>query len=192
MNSVLAAIANRRSANPRRMTGPGPSVQELALLAEAAAAAPDHGRLGPLRLENIADQQRASLADVFADAAREANIVATPEDIAAARDRALAGPCLLAVIARIDVAHPVIPASEQWISVGAGLQNVLLVLESLGYQSKMVSGRRVQSAQLRNAFALDASSHLVGFIVAGRGADPAKLSARRSPADVLSEWQGLI
>ena len=33
MNPVLAAIANRRTANLRRITGPGLSGQELALLA---------------------------------------------------------------------------------------------------------------------------------------------------------------
>ncbi len=147
MNPVLEAIHARRSQNPKFMTGPDLSQAELNVLAEAAAAAPDHGRLGPLRLAHITD--RAALADAFAAAAVEADAAATPDDIAAARERAMAGPCLIAVLAHIQPDHPTVPAHEQWVAVGAGLQNLLLAVESLGLQAKMVSGRRVQSAAMR-------------------------------------------
>ncbi|WP_160147820.1 hypothetical protein [Tabrizicola flagellatus] len=46
MNPVLQAIHARRSVGPRHLTGPDLTEEELAALAGAAAAAPDHGMLG--------------------------------------------------------------------------------------------------------------------------------------------------
>ncbi len=186
MNPVLEAIHARRSQNPKFMTGPDLSQAELNVLAEAAAAAPDHGRLGPLRLAHITD--RAALADAFAAAAVEADAAATPDDIAAARERAMAGPCLIAVLAHIQPDHPTVPAHEQWVAVGAGLQNLLLAVESLGLQAKMVSGRRVQSAAMRSAFGLSADENLVGFVAIGRSDAPAKPIQRRPAHEVQRDW----
>lgn len=189
MNPILTAIHARRSVSPRRLTGRALSGEELTILAAAAAAAPDHGNLGPLQLIAVAPDDRAVLAEVFAAAALEADPAASAEDLDRARNRAMAAPTLLAIVARIDDSHPVVPASEQWVSVGAGLQNALLALESLGFRGKMVSGRRVASMTLRSAFGLREEEHLVGFITIGAfDADP-KLARRRAPEDVLSVWK---
>lgn len=186
MTPVLAAIHTRRSCNPYSMTGPDVAHDDLVLLAAAVAAAPDHGRLGPLDLVHIKD--RHALADAFAAAAIEADPASTPDQITAARDRALAGPCLIALIARLQPDHPTIPENEQWISVGAGLQNLLLAFESLGWHAKVVSGRRVQSAALRTAFGLNAARVLVGFVVAGHSDAPSKPVERRGWEELLSVW----
>lgn len=188
MNPVLDALHARRSHNPRALTGPDLTAAQLALLAEAAAAAPDHGRLGPLRLLHVAN--RAALADAFATAATEADPAATADDLTAARDRAMAGPCLIAVICRLQPDHPTVPVTEQWIAVGAGLQNLLLAAESLGLGAKMVSGRRVGSAALRRAFSLTGEEALVGFVTIGGKAGPSKPITRRSAQEMLAEWTG--
>lgn len=188
---VIDAILARRSVGPRHLGLPGPSNEDLFTLAMAAAAAPDHGRLGPLRLIHIPDHKRDALADLFRQVAR-ANDPASPDDvIEAAGMRAMTGPVLLAVIAHIRDDHPDIPSREQWLSVGAALQNVLLAAEARGFAAKMVSGRRVRSPTLRNAFRLAESDHLLGFVMLGT-ANPvgiAKPSHRRSAAQVLSEWE---
>lgn len=189
MTPILTAIDARRSVSPRRLTGRALSVQELTSLAEAAAAAPDHGRLGPLQLVAVAPEDRAALANVFAAAALEADPAATDEDLDRARDRAMAAPTLIAVVANIADHHPAVPASEQWISVGAGLQNVLLALESLGHRGKLVSGRRIASATLRSAFGLGEGAHLVGFITIGAFEGYPKPVRRRAADSVLSFWR---
>ncbi|WP_212524824.1 nitroreductase family protein [Actibacterium sp. MT2.3-13A] len=189
MNPILTAIHARRSVSPRRLTGRALSIEELTTLAEAAAAAPDHGNLGPLHLIAVAPEDRAALAEVFARAALEADPAASAEDLGRARDRALAAPTLIAIVARIDDRHPAVPASEQWISVGAGLQNALLVLETLGCRGRIVSGRRVASQALRSAFGLTEAEHLAGFIAIGAFEGDPKPARRRATESVLSIWR---
>jgi len=187
MHSTLLALHDRCSVGPRHLRGPAPGRTELLQVAAAAATAVDHAALGPFRLIHIPDAMRAHLADVFAAAAQEADPKADADALAKARERALAGPGLLAVV--VDLRdHPQVPPEEQWVSAGAALQNTLLALESLGYRAKMLSGARVRSRALRSAFDLDDSSHLLGFIAMGHHTGMIRRAARRSAEEVLSEW----
>lgn len=188
MNDIADRICARRSVSPRYLAGPGPSEDELAEMATAVAAAPDHGRLGPTRLVHIPDTRREALADAFAAAALEADPQIDAGRLQDARARAGNGACLLAVIATIDKDHPQVPSHEQWISVGAAIQNVLLVAESFGYRTKIVSGIRVTSRAMRAAFGLVNSEHLVGFIVMGSFGGKSKETPRRTIDELLSEW----
>jgi len=187
MPEILKALLDRSSVGPRHLTGPAPGRDELLRVAAAAAAAPDHASLGPMRLIHIADATRGKLADVFAAAAFEADPDADAEAIARTRERALAGPGLLAVVVDLKK-HPNVPAEEQWVCAGAALQNTLLALEDLGYRAKMLSGARVRSKALRSAFDLDENAHLLGFIAVGRHQGDGKRSTRRDPEQMLSEW----
>lgn len=126
MNDIVDSIRARRSVSPKLLARPGPTPDELVVMAAAAAAAPDHGRLGPTRLVHIPDAKREALADAFAAAALEADPQIDTCRMDEARERARNGACLLAVIASIEECHPQVPPHEQWISVGAALQNVLL------------------------------------------------------------------
>ena len=106
----------------------------------AACAAPDHGHLGPAEFVYIPDDMRPALADVFEAAAIEADPDISPELRTVARERSFNGPCLLALLVRIDADNGIVPESEQWLSAGAALQNVLLAIEELGYHAKVVGG----------------------------------------------------
>ena len=188
--TVIDAILACRSTGPRNLGPPGPGRQDLRSLASAAAAEPDHGRLGPLRLTHIPDDKRNALADLFMAAVRAADPNASAAVIEAAGARALSGPMLLAVIATIRDDHPDIEPHEQWISVGAALQNVLLAAEALGFAAKMVSGRRVRSPVLRSAFSLAENEHLVSFVMIGTASmeAAARPALRRSVDQMLSDW----
>ena len=101
-----------------------------------------------------------------------------------ARERALAGPCLVAVTARIDAGNA-IPPHEQWIAVGAALQNFMLAASSMDYVAKVVSGKRVSSDALRGFFQLDAGEHLVGFIAIGTSTQPPRELPRKPPEEIF-------
>ncbi|MDP3377099.1 MAG: nitroreductase family protein [Brevundimonas sp.] len=188
MNALLPALLSRRSVGPRHLTGPDLTEGELLSLAEAAAAAPDHGMLGPLQLIHIPARHRGALAEVFAQAALEADPMADAAALQAARDRAMAGPALIAVLARLTPDHPVVPVEEQWVAVGAGLQNLLLAALSLGLDAKPLSGRRVKSQALRQAFRLPDTTHLVAFVALGRAVDDRRERPRRKPGDLMQSW----
>jgi nitroreductase len=188
MTPILAAIQSRCSVGPRHLTGPALTMEELDLLAQAAAAAPDHGRVGPARLIHIPATARDALADAFARAAVEAAPDADTEILARARDRALAGPNLIALVARIEPDHATVSAQDQWLSVGAALQNVLLTAESLGLRAKMLSGNRVRSVAMRHALNLMGTEHLAGFVALGHCSDAARPRSRRNANEIMSVW----
>lgn len=174
--SVIDAILARRSTAPRHLGLYGPGPEDLQSLASAAAAAPEHGRLGPLPLIHIPDGKRNAQADLFMEAARAADPNASAAVFEPAGARALSGPVFLEVIATIQNDHPDIAQYEQWISVGAALQNILLAAEALSFAAKMVSGRRVRSPVLRSAFRRAENDHLVGFVMFGTASAEAAAS----------------
>ena len=180
-----------RHLGPRHLGPPGPGPEGLHIFASAAAAAPDHGRLGPLRLTHIPDDKRVALADLFIEAARAADPNVPAAVIEAAGGRALSGPVLVAVIATVQNNDPDIAPHKQWISVGAALQNAPLAAQALGLACKMVNGRRVRSPVLRSAFRLAENVNLVGFVMFGTaGAETAaKPALRRSVNQILSDWR---
>ena len=186
MTDMIERICARRSVSPKYLDVPGPNPEQIREMVRAACAGPDHGRLSPARFVYIADDQRDALADAFVAAAIEADSTASGDRLASTRERALNGPCLIAVIARIADDNPQVPPHEQWVAVGAALQNLLLAAESLGYRGKTVSGARVRSQALRRAFALRDDESLLAFVALGTLKGEAKELPRRSPDEVLS------
>ncbi len=167
-NPVLAAITGRRSAKAHMLEGPAPTRAEIEAIVTAGAAAPDHGLIVPFRFVEIAAERRAALADAFEVAAREGGKTPSAEDIAKARDKALNGPLLLALIGRKQPNHPKITLTDQQLALGGALQNMVLAAESLGYGVALRSGHALNSSALRAAFRLGASEELLCFLAIGR------------------------
>lgn len=90
----------------------------------------------------------------------------------------------MAVVARIDDGNA-IPSHEQWIAVGAALQNFMLAASSMDYAAKVVSGKRVDSDALRGFFRLGAGEHLVGFIAMGTSTQAPRELPRKLPEEIL-------
>jgi nitroreductase len=88
----------RQTILPKRLGSPGPDAQQLECIVGAAAHAPDHGQLLPWRFVLVPQAQRTRLADVFADALRERDAAALPEQIEQAREKAFRSPVLLLAV----------------------------------------------------------------------------------------------
>ncbi len=188
MNAVLEALCARHSLGARHLVGPGPDDAALTLMAEAALHAPDHDELVPFRFKVVkSDAARDRLAALFAQAARDAG----KDEAGAALDaeRARQAPVTVAVLARIDMGHPVVPAHEQWVALGGALANFMNAAHALGFAGKMLSGAKVRHPGLQAAFC-DAGETLVGWIALGRAARPPKSRAPKAlPADICKEWK---
>ncbi len=163
---LLAPWLTRRSIGPKHLEDPGPSARELECLLRAAFTGPDHARLRPCRLKPLDRAQRERLALAFQNYRRAADGDLSPEDASVERQRALRGPCLVAVTARIQEDHCLVPVHEQWIAVGAVIGNLLAAANALGYVGKMLSGDRVRAACVRSLLC-DAGEILVGFVYLG-------------------------
>lgn len=186
MPSALAALLRRYSLGIRHLADPGPDDEALALMAAAALRAPDHGRLTPFRFAPVRGAARERLATLFAAAAADAGKDAASAALDA--ERARSAPVTVAVIARIDLGHPLVPAHEQWIAVGGAIGNFLNAAHLLGYAGKMLSGAKARHPALIAAFC-EPGETLVGWIALGT---PLRAPAARRDApasvDVLRAW----
>jgi len=182
---IFDALTQRRSAKAAQLGGARPSAETIARIVAAGAAAPDHGLLVPFRFVDVAMDRREALADAFVAALKEKTPNPEGGEIEKARDKALRGPLLIALIARLQPNHPKIPISDQWLSVGAAMQNMVLEAEAEGLGVALRSGFALGSESLRNAFGLDANEHLVCFLAIGE--NPARLPDRKKP-DLKDVW----
>lgn len=181
-DDAVAAIARRFSVGPKHLAAPGPDAVALQRAAEAAARAPDHEQLRPWRLLVVPAERRAELAELFA---RDA--LARGTDPQRARERALGGPVLVALVARIEDGRADVPAHEQWMAAGGALANFLSALHLMGFAGKALSGSAVEGAAVRAALE-GPGERLVCWIALGtptRSAHPRKPESGDAPA----RWQ---
>lgn len=183
---ALAALLTRYSVGPKHLTEPGPSDAHLALMAEAALRAPDHAELVPYRFKVVRGAAKEGMAALFADAARAAG--KGEEGAALDAERALKPPMTVAVVARIDLGHPLVPAHEQWAAVGGAIASFLTAAHALGFGGKMLSGAKVRDAAIAAAFC-EPGETLLGWIALGTPVRKAAGPSRKGDsAAVLVDW----
>lgn len=186
---TLDDIVRRRSVSPRRLIEPGPSLQQVRTMIDVACAAPDHRRLRPWRFILIRNDQRTMLANLFEAAARETHGTLSEDQTERAREKAFNGACLIAVVGAIRDDVPDVPPHEQWVSVGAAVQNILLTATSFGFGSMVVSGDKVTTRALQKGLGLSAIEQLLGFVAVGTVSKQPAAADRPLAEDVLSVWQ---
>lgn len=183
--NVLDVIMTRRSVPVQRLGPPGPTDDQLRRMVAAAVTAPDHGALRPWRFRVIGDDARSRLADLFVTARTGGAPDAPAAVVEKERDKALAGPVLMAVTAPINPDHPKVPASEQYVSVGMAVQNLLLAAHGLGYGGILLSGERVRDPAVRAELAISGDEELIGFITLGTPCGELPPKRRPDPGDYL-------
>jgi nitroreductase len=186
VNEALEMLLSRHSLGGKHLGEPGPGDVALRLMAEAALRAPDHAGLAPFRFKLVRGAARARLGALFEDTARAAG--KSEADTRIEAERALLPPVTVAVLARVDLGHTLVPAHEQWAAVGGAITNFLNAAHALGFAGKMLSGHKVRQAAIQAAFC-DPGETLVGWITLG---SPVRaLAPRPAKADVaavLREW----
>ncbi|MFG6462318.1 nitroreductase [Roseateles sp. DXS20W] len=182
----LDALLTRYSVGPKHLVEPGPGDAELTLMAQAALRAPDHAELVPYRFKVVRGDSKRGMAALFADAARAS--AKGEEGAALDAERALRPPVTVAVVARIDLGHPLVPAHEQWAAVGGAVANFLSAAHALGFGGKMLSGAKVRNPAIAAAFC-EPGETLVGWIALGTPARRAAGPARKpDPGQLLIDW----
>lgn len=202
--AALALMRARRQTAPRRLLEPGPGPAEQKLLFDAAANAPDHGRLRPWRLVVVPRHRRADLGAAFAEALRERQPDAPEDELRRARDRADRAPFLCIAVLRgeppadRDSPGPAadtdaapdgerdVPEDERLLALGCAIQNLMLCATGLGYATGLVSGRALRSDAVARLLRLAPGERALCCVAVGRAAEAARPPARPNPDDVAS------
>src|SRR5258708_39408662 len=130
MMELFAAVQTRSSA--ARVGEPGPSREDLELLLQAAARAPDHGRLKPWRFIVLDGAAREAFTAAAAEAKRARLPAMTEEQLAAEREKFNRSPTILVVGCAVNREQSKIPEIEQVVAVGPAAQNLLLATHEPG------------------------------------------------------------
>jgi nitroreductase len=189
-NPVLDAIRARKHAGALMLDRPGPAEAQMDAILEAAAAAPDHGKLVPFRFVVVQEAQRAAYVAASMAAFRAAVPDADEFGLKKARGKAEQPPIVVALIARVDAKHPKIVASDQWLTVGAALQNLWLAAESLGFACGVSSGRLMDTAEMRGAFGAREGEAVVSIVSIGTPKERQPPRPKPALAEVVSNFGG--
>lgn len=171
---VLDAVLTRRSTP--RLAEPAPAAAGLERLVQAAATAPDHGRLRPWRLVAVSGNERARLGEVLAEAAD------TPEQARRAAAKPLRAPLLLTIVHRPVPDHPKVPEWEQLAATAGMVTTLSLLLHSHGFASIWRTGPSVQAPQVRKHLGVEDDEQLLGWLYVGTREGEA--AADRRPLEI--------
>jgi nitroreductase len=165
---AIEAIFARRSINV--LGEPSPTDDELDLMLRAAAAAPDHLSLRPLRLIVLAGEDKDDFGAVLA-AAYAARCDAAGQEVVGAKfdkERTKLGRApLVVVVAAAETTAARIPFIEQQLSAGASAQNLILAATALGYGSMWRTGDPAYDPAIKAALGLEEWDSIVGFVYIG-------------------------
>lgn len=186
--AILAAalLQSRQTILPKRLMPPGPDAEQLQLILEAAASAPDHGQLLPWRFVIVPETARADLASVFAAALLERDAQATPQQVTQAQEKAYRSPLLILALVDAQRGDPEIDLGERIVSAGCAIQNMLLMATALGYGSSLTSGKALKSDGLRQLFGMTPGEQALCFLSVGSVQSRKGARLRPSPADYVS------
>jgi nitroreductase len=162
---LFDAINTRASA--ARLMEPGPSPDQLRMIAAAAARAPDHGRLKPWRIIAVNGSEREAFATAVANARRVRIPDLTDDQMVAERDKINRSPCIVVVGCVVKKDYEKVPAIEQLLAVGAAVQNMFLAAHALGLGVMWKTGAAAYDAGVKAAVGLAADDHIVAILHLG-------------------------
>lgn len=187
---AIDLLLTRRSVVVKDMVGPGPDAAELEKILTAGIRVPDHGKIGPWRIQVLHEAGQAALGEVFAS--RFAEIWgedASENMIAFERERPGRAPVLLIVTANLHPEHKV-PLIEQQMSGGALCMNLLNAAHALGYVAQWLTEWPAFDEGVKKALGHSAETEIIGFVYIGKAANAPTERTRPALETVVSEWTG--
>ena len=164
---AIEAILGRRTIAPAGLGPPGPDPATLRRWLEAAAAAPDHGRLVPFRFLVVEGEARAALGELFLEALLEAHPEASEAEREKQRRNPERVPLVLLAIAQLQPDHPKIPEIEQLASAAAAVENLLIAVHASGFGAKWATGTPAYSRVVRERLGLGSNERLLSILYVG-------------------------
>ncbi|WPZ35757.1 nitroreductase [Thalassobaculum sp. OXR-137] len=187
---TLDLLLTRRSVVAKNLGEPGPDAETLKKIIAAGLRVPDHGKIGPWRVQILLKDGQAALGDVFASAYLAENPDAEERMVEMERHRPQRSPVLLAVTSKIDPHHPKIPELEQRLSGGALCQNILVAAHASGFAAQWLTEWPAFHASVKEALGHSPETDIIGFIYIGTPTEAPTERGRPAYEDVVSAWTG--
>lgn len=182
---AITAITQRVSV--AQLTGPGPDSQQLEQLYRAAFRAPDHAWMRPWRYLTIRGQGLASLGQVFAEAGLKKNPSMAEDKLTKLKSMPQRAPLMIVAIANIQE-NSKVPALEQRLAVGAGIQNILTAAYAMGLGAIWRTGEMVCDDHVKASLGLEEHEEILGFIYLGHVNCKLKTPPELEMADYVQDW----
>ena len=161
---LFKAIYTRQSIGKFR---PDPIPRQLVeQILDAAAAAPNHGRLRPWRFVVLSGNARRRLGDLMAGVALKQNADLSPEKLEGERGKPLRAPVLIAV----GVDKPGqnrITEMDNVCACAAAVENLLLAAHDLGLGAIWKTGGAVEDGEIKTFLGFEADQHLIAIVYLG-------------------------
>ncbi|MDO4895910.1 MAG: nitroreductase [Moraxella sp.] len=165
---TITTIHARRSIG--KLMSPTPTTDELTLAIKTAMTAPDHKELRPYRFSVMTGVALDKFGQVLLKAGldRATQNGETLDEPACTKliNMPKRAPMIITVATDYK-SHPKVPEFEQLLCVGAVIQNLLLALKSMGYDSVWRTGDLVNHAIIKEHFGVSDDNLICGFIYVG-------------------------
>jgi nitroreductase len=186
----MRVLLTRSSVAPKTLKAPGPSTEEILVMIAAGLTAPDHDALRPARFILIEGEGRARLSQAFVEIRKRANARPGAPELARTWRKTMRAPTLVGVVARLHKDHPKVPIHEQYVSVGAAIQSIMLAAHALGYGAIVLSGNRSRDPLVHDLLHLAHNEEMIGFISIGTPSKEISPKVRPSARAHLVVWHG--
>ncbi len=173
-----------RSSQPV-LAEPGPDLKHIEQAIRAALCAPDHRALQPWRYLVVSGAARERLAAIYVASQQAAQPQRSAAEIERLRQQPLRAPTLIVAILRPSQ-DAAVPMHEQWLSMGAAVQNLLLALHAQGFAAIWRTGALATDAAVRSALGVQAEESIAALVYVG-SPPPAPRRAERPQAQ--SFWR---
>lgn len=167
---TIDLLRSRRSVVANLIGEPGPSREQLDLILTAGIRVPDHGKIGPWRMQVLGKQAQAALGDVLVQEFLAKFPEANEKQVAFERNRPQRAPSLIVVSSRLNRQHKV-PEIEQLLSCGAVCTNLLNACAALGFAAQWLTEWPAYNEAVKAALGVPADQHIVGLIYIGTAAE---------------------
>ena len=182
---AITAITERVSV--AQLTGPGPTTKQLEEMYRAAFRAPDHARMRPWRYLTIRGDGLVKLGDVFVQAHLQDDPSLPTDKISKVKSKPQRAPVMIVAIVNIKD-HGKVPAVEQRLAVGAGIQNILNTAYAQGLGAIWRTGSMASHKVVKDSLGLTQSEEILGFIYVGHVNCKLKKPPELSMEDYVQEW----
>jgi len=184
---AIELLRTRYSAS--KLDAAAPSAEAVEAMLEAAARAPDHGRLQPWRLILIEGDARRSFGEILAESLARRNPLAAEPALAREREKALRAPLIIVVTTRCDRSGK-IPIVEQIVSAGCAAHGLMLAAFAQGLGAFWRTGEAAYDEVVKGALGVGSDDLIIGFIFAGTDTGGAPSRSRPVAQELAHRWAG--